>query len=145
MMTLFRTAKVSDRITCITDVAGTHFFLVEGDRSAALIDTGSGCGDLGDLITSLTALPVKCILTHGHVDHAMGSGCFEQVWLHENDRELYAATARRRCGWATSAAAHRAAAIRYSASRFQRQTSSPCILWIGCCPCRWATASILAA
>lgn len=90
-MTLFKTQKIAERITCITDVAGTHFFLVEGDDSAALIDTGCGCGDLGDLITTLTSLPVKCILTHGHVDHAMGSGCFGQVWLHENDRELYAA------------------------------------------------------
>lgn len=90
-MTFFRSERISERIACITDVAGTHFFLVEGDSSAVLIDTGSGCGDLGDLITSITALPVKCILTHGHVDHAMGSGCFEQVWLHENDRELYAA------------------------------------------------------
>ena len=89
MMTFFRTDKISDRVTCITDVAGTHFFLVEGDRCAALIDTGCGCGDLGDLITTLTALPVQCILTHGHVDHAMGSGCFEKVWLHEADRVLY--------------------------------------------------------
>lgn len=90
-MAFFRTDKISPRVTCITDVAGTHFFLVEGDSSAALIDTGSGCGELGELITSLTSLPVKCILTHGHVDHAMGSGCFEKVWLHESDRELYAA------------------------------------------------------
>ena len=74
-MTFFRTDKISDRITCITDVAGTHFFLVEGDRCAALIDTGCSCGDLGDLITTLTALPVQCILTHGHVDHAMGDAC----------------------------------------------------------------------
>ena len=88
---MFRTEKIGGRITCITDAAGTHFFLVEGDESAALIDSGCGCGDLGELITSLTPLPVKCILTHGHVDHAMGSGCFEKVWLHEADRALYAA------------------------------------------------------
>lgn len=90
-MAFFRTQKFGARITCITDAAGTHFFLVEGDESAALIDTGCGCGDLGELITSLTSLPVRCILTHGHVDHAMGSGCFEKVWLHEADRALYAA------------------------------------------------------
>lgn len=89
-MMLFRTEKIGKRMTCITDVAGTHFFLVTGDESAVLIDTGSGCGDLGELVTSLTSLPVRCILTHGHVDHAMGSGCFEKVWLHEADRALYA-------------------------------------------------------
>lgn len=37
-MTFFRSERISERITCITDVAGTHFFLVEGDSSAALIE-----------------------------------------------------------------------------------------------------------
>jgi len=88
-MDLFRTEKLTPEITRITDVSGTHCYLVEGSRKAALIDTGCGLGDLGSLVCSLTALPVLCLLTHGHVDHAMGSGCFAQVWLHPADTELY--------------------------------------------------------
>ena len=89
-MSFFRTAQIHPRITCITDVAGTHLFLVVGDESAALIDTGCGCGNLAGLIASLTTLPVRCILTHGHVDHAMGCAGFKTVHLHERDRALYA-------------------------------------------------------
>ena len=88
-MTFFRSERISERITCITDAAGTHFFLVEGSSGAALIDTGCGCGDLGEMITSLTSLPVRCILTHGHVDHAMGAAEFEEVYMNHADDYIY--------------------------------------------------------
>ena len=86
----FQVHPINARLDRITDISGTHFYLVKGDREAALLDTGVGCGHLDKLIPSLTALPVKVIITHGHVDHAMGSGAFEDVWISPLDREIYA-------------------------------------------------------
>ena len=43
---MFSTKKISENITCITDIAGTHMYLVEGKNRALLIDTGIGVGSL---------------------------------------------------------------------------------------------------
>ena len=86
----FQVHPISSRLDRITDIAGTHFYLVKGDCEAALLDTGVGCGSLDKLVRSLTELPVKVFITHGHVDHAMGAGAFEDVWISPLDKEVYA-------------------------------------------------------
>lgn len=90
----FQVHSINSRLDRITDIAGTHFYLVKGDREAALLDTGVGCGSLDKLVRSLTNLPVKVFITHGHVDHAMGAGAFEDVWISPLDREIYAEHSR---------------------------------------------------
>ena len=72
-MVTFRTEKVSDRITRIFGTSGELWYLVEGSEKAALLDTGSGLGHMKPLIESLTDKPLLVLLTHGHVDHAMGT------------------------------------------------------------------------
>lgn len=89
MTNKFQIHPISDRIIRITDIACTHFYLVKGDREAALLDTGAGYGRLDECVRSLTNLPVKVFITHGHVDHAMGAGPFEDVWLSPLDKEVY--------------------------------------------------------
>lgn len=90
MANSFRMFSVNDRIIRITDIAGTHMYLVIGDREAALLDTGVGCGPLDQCVRALTDLPVKVLITHGHVDHAMGAGAFPEAWLSPLDRQVYA-------------------------------------------------------
>ncbi len=85
----FRVRPIDGRVIRITDIAGTHFYLVRGDREAALLDTGAGCGPLAECVRSLTKQPVKVFLTHGHVDHAMGAGAFEDAWISPLDRAVY--------------------------------------------------------
>ena len=75
---LFKTEKVTDRITRIYGIAGELMYLAEGDCKAALIDTGVGVGNLRELVRSLTKKDVYVLLSHGHVDHALGAGVFEQ-------------------------------------------------------------------
>lgn len=91
MTGMFQVHPINCRLDRITDISGTHFYLVRGDREAALLDTGVGCGSLDRFVRSLTDLPVKALITHGHVDHAMGARAFEDVWI---DKEVYAKHSR---------------------------------------------------
>ena len=85
----FKTEKVTDRITRIYAFCTELMYLVEGDKKAALIDTGSGFGSLKAAVDKLTDKPVVVLLTHGHTDHAMGSLEFSDVYLNLEDRYIY--------------------------------------------------------
>lgn len=64
---------VTDGVWLIEDGTDTKscIYVVEGSKSAVVIDTGSPCGgDLFALVRELTALPWTLLITHGHPDHA---------------------------------------------------------------------------
>lgn len=65
--------------------ADVKSFLVEGQREAAIIDTGTGVGDFKGLVARLTSLPVLDVQTHGHWDHVGACHQFERVLIHEED------------------------------------------------------------
>lgn len=77
-------------LTRIWDVAHTAMYLVEGTDKAILIDTGVGVGDLKSVVDGLTEKPVTVLLTHGHVDHAMGAKGFDDVRISPLDEGVYA-------------------------------------------------------
>lgn len=87
-MELFQTVQVSTHITRIDTPFFVSMYLVEGDKKAALIDTGMGIGSLKEFVSSLTGLPVEVYLTHGHCDHAGGSSEFDTVYLNPRDFDL---------------------------------------------------------
>lgn len=86
---LYHTEKISERITRILLPGEVFSYLLEGDESAALIDTGCGIGDLRGFVKSLTEKPVTVLLTHGHVDHAPGSVQFDNVYMNASDRKIF--------------------------------------------------------
>lgn len=88
-MEYFTYEKVSNRIWRIHGITDEQMYLVTGDEQAVLVDTGCGVGNLKGLVSTLTDLPVTVILTHGHVDHAMGAAAFEKVYMNKKDREVY--------------------------------------------------------
>jgi len=59
-------------------------YLVEGRNRAALIDTGTGIGDIETVVNSLTDLPVIVVLTHEHYDHVAGAWRFEEIYHYNN-------------------------------------------------------------
>lgn len=85
----FKSEKISHNITRIFGPAGELMYLVEGSNRAALIDTGTGVGNLKIFVEGLTHKPYFVILTHGHVDHAMGASVFEEVYMNPADKEIY--------------------------------------------------------
>ena len=88
-MITFESTKISPTTTRIRAPGFELMYLVEGKEKAALIDTGSGLGFLRAHIERLTDKPIIVLLTHGHVDHAMGAGEFETVYMNHVDDYIY--------------------------------------------------------
>ncbi len=89
----FSNEQVAPHLKRILLPCGVCAYLAQGERLAALLDTGFGIGDLKSYVESLVDTPYLVLLSHGHLDHAGGAGQFEQVWLSEQDWPL----ARRHC------------------------------------------------
>ena len=87
-MEFFKCEKIGTNITKILDLTGVYAYLVEGSRQAALLDTGTGVGNLRELVAGLTDKPVIVLCTHGHIDHAGGAFGFESVYLNQRDYAL---------------------------------------------------------
>lgn len=85
----FQTEVLLPGLTRIWDIAHTAMYLVEGREKAILIDTGAGVGDLRACVAQLTDKPLTVLITHGHVDHAMGAGQFERVYMSPLDEAVY--------------------------------------------------------
>jgi len=54
-------------------------YLVVGAERGALIDTGTGIGDLRKLVSQLTELPVSVVNTHTHWDHIGDNAQFTDI------------------------------------------------------------------
>ncbi|MBR4462948.1 MAG: SEL1-like repeat protein [Erysipelotrichaceae bacterium] len=64
-------------------------YLIEGDEKALLIDTGSGFGSLKKTVSRITDKEVIVLISHGHVDHAMGAGEFADIYMNHADDYIY--------------------------------------------------------
>lgn len=64
-----------------------YCYLLIGETSALLIDTGLGIGNIKNEIDKLTELPVTVVTTHVHWDHIGGHELFNEICVHKNDAE----------------------------------------------------------
>lgn len=60
-------------------------FLVIGKERAVIIDTGTGIGDLKQVTTELTKLPVSVVNTHTHWDHIGSNSQLEETACFNNE------------------------------------------------------------
>jgi len=88
-MVTFHSEKISAKITRIYAPGGEQMYLIEGTEKAALIDSGSGVGDLRAFVKTLTDRPLMVLLTHNHIDHAMGTAQFETVYISTVDKNHF--------------------------------------------------------
>lgn len=101
----FELMQVCPGVTHIEDAMGVCMTLIEGEKSALLVDTGYGVEELAPLMTHLIGnKSLHVLLTHHHHDHALGvrglgaiAGC-EYSMLKEDAPawETYTGMARRR-------------------------------------------------
>ncbi len=66
---------------CITNRWQNFMYLLCGRKKAMLIDTGSGEGNIREIVEKLTDKPVFVVNTHGHFDHSGGNSCWQEVWM----------------------------------------------------------------
>ncbi|WP_424356112.1 MBL fold metallo-hydrolase [Methanobacterium sp. MBAC-LM] len=84
----FKVKKVADKTWAIHDKTQVVCYLVEGEEKALLIDTCWGLGNLEELVQSITSLPVKVVITHGHPDHVCGAFQFSDLYISNEDKGL---------------------------------------------------------
>ena len=65
----------------------THCYLLLGQHTALLLDTGLGIGNLRAQVETLTDLPILVATTHAHWDHIGGHGQFERHGIHPLERQ----------------------------------------------------------
>jgi hydroxyacylglutathione hydrolase len=61
-------------------------YLIEGSKSAMVIDTGLGSVDMRREIELLTDKPYIVVNTHGHGDHSGANLYFDEVWMNPEER-----------------------------------------------------------
>jgi len=59
-------------------------YLVLGEKKAALIDTGTGLGNIQRVAAELTRLPVFVLNTHTHWDHIGGNHYFSEIYCYNH-------------------------------------------------------------
>ncbi len=84
----FTDTVLNEHVIRIEVPGDVYVYLIKGEKSALLADTGLGAGSLKEHIEELTCLPYEVVLTHGHVDHAGGAGEFPAVRLCAADRAI---------------------------------------------------------
>ena len=85
--------RISEPIGAIEPRFGVmtiNTYLVIGRERAALIDSGSGIGDLRAEIGKLTPLPCMVLNTHYHWDHIGTNSRFDETAIHEMEADLVA-------------------------------------------------------
>lgn len=55
-------------------------YLIEGEDSALLFDTGNGIADIHTLVQRLTQKPIVVLNSHAHYDHVGGNYAFDRVY-----------------------------------------------------------------
>lgn len=77
--------EIQDGIYEIDEFDCDNIFVIVGEKSALVIDAGTGIGDLKTTIRAITNKPYEVAMTHGHPDHIGGADCIERIWLHPDD------------------------------------------------------------
>lgn len=85
---LFQIEDLGDGIYYIVDCSMVGMYLVVGAERAALIDCGTGIGDLKECVETITSKPVELLATHGHVDHIGGACNYDKIYINEKDKAL---------------------------------------------------------
>lgn len=68
---------------------GVRFFLLTGNESALMIDSGMNTPNAREIVESITNLPITLLNTHCDIDHISGNNAFEEFYIGENEIDYY--------------------------------------------------------
>lgn len=66
----------------------TTMYIIEGKEKAMLIDTGTKCEKLNEVVQQITKKPLIVLITHIHGDHSGNMNQFDEVYFHAADTVL---------------------------------------------------------
>ncbi len=81
-------SKLEDKAWVIETTDKTTMYLIEGTEKALLIDTGTKCEKLDEVLRKITKKPLAVVITHAHGDHAGNIRFFNEIYLHPADTVL---------------------------------------------------------
>jgi glyoxylase-like metal-dependent hydrolase (beta-lactamase superfamily II) len=83
----FEIYQIKDNLFAIHEprhYEGTTIYLLIGNSTAALVDTGCGIGDLRGVVKQITDMPVMVINTHTHLDHLGSNHQFDSIAMFDH-------------------------------------------------------------
>ena len=85
---IYRISEPFGELDARFGIKTVNMYLVLGAERAALIDTGTGIGDLRNEVCKLTSLPCTVLSTHFHWDHVGANSHFDEVSIHMLEADL---------------------------------------------------------
>ncbi len=80
--------KLFDKTFAVLD-RGVRIFLLMGDESALVIDTGMTGLDIDELVSEHTSWPYTVLNTHADRDHIASNSQFEECFMHPSEMAFY--------------------------------------------------------
>lgn len=81
-------SQLEDHVWVVETTDKTTMYIIEGTDKAMLIDTGTKCEKLDEVIRKITQKPLYIVITHAHGDHDGNIGYFKDIYLHAADTVL---------------------------------------------------------
>jgi hydroxyacylglutathione hydrolase len=80
--------QLDDHVWVVETPDKTTLYIIEGKEKAMLIDTGTKCEKLDEIVRKITQKPLYVVITHAHGDHAGNIRYFNEIYLHPADTVL---------------------------------------------------------
>jgi len=78
-------ARQINKNTWVVDIGAVCYsYLLVGEEKALVIDTGMNPANLREFYETITDKPMMVVNTHGHGDHTLCNGYFDEVYMHPN-------------------------------------------------------------
>src|SRR5436309_11482151 len=84
----FDVRRLEAGVHLVSEPGHVNSFLIEGTRSAVLLDTGLGVGNIRAVAAELTGKPLLVVNSHYHFDHTGGNHQFGEIAIHRVGAEL---------------------------------------------------------
>jgi len=81
-------SKLEKNMWVVETADKTTMYIIEGTKKAMLIDAGTKCEKLDEVIKQITQKPLIVMITHIHPDHAGNIKYFDQIYFHPGDTVL---------------------------------------------------------